>query len=154
MSHARIPELDAPPLVRYGWPDLVYGDSPAAGAMYTFPITGRFLQRPISIFVRLVTDANVASRTVAIEFRDDAARRFNLCGAPVTQSASSTNDWVFSVWQEQAEWSVDSSIIVPLASVLLVPTYDFRIYVSNIQAGDQLSLIRIQRERFFSDAPK
>jgi hypothetical protein len=147
------PIIDAPPLKRYGWPDLVYGATPAAGAMFSQSVDGRYLKRLVSVFVRLVTSADVASRGVAIEYLDSAGARIGLSGAPVAQTASTTTDYVFSVAQPEAVWPVDSSVLSPLSPMLLLPTWSFRIYVANMQAADALSRIRYVRERFFSDSP-
>lgn len=143
------PLLDAPPLRRYGLPEYVRGDAPAAGAHFSQAIDGRYMTRFLTVFARLVTDANVANRTVLVEFRDDADRRYAMSGAPVTQSASSTNDWAFNAFQGQAEWEIDGTITVTLAPLLLPPTHDIRVFVDNIQVGDQLSLISFTWERFY-----
>jgi len=144
------PLLDSPPLRRYGHPEYVRGDAPAAGAEFTREIEGRYLVRLLSLFVRLVTDATVASRTLRLEFRDDADRVYDICGNPVTYPASSTEDYSFSVWQPRGEWEVSAANLVPLHPLLLPPTHDFHIEVTNIQATDQLSLISWWWERFYS----
>jgi len=143
------PVLGAPPLERYGQPEYVLGDSPAVAEHFVGPIGGGYLHRLLSIHVRLVTDATVADRTVLVEYRDDADRRYMLSGAPVTQPASTTTDWTFDVWQEQAEWEIDATVVVPLKPLILFPTHDFRVFVDAIQVGDQLSLVRFWRERFY-----
>jgi hypothetical protein len=150
MHALRAPVLDAPPLQRYGLPEYTVGDSPAAGAHFTHQIEGQYHERLVSLHVRLVTDANVANRQPLIEFRDSEDNRFLFSGAPTTQAASLTNDWVFSAFQYTAEWTIDDSVLIPLASVLLPPTFDFRVYVDNIQATDQLSRIRFVKERFWT----
>lgn len=143
------PPLATPPLERYGPPEYVKGDSPAAGAMFSSEIGGGFWTRLLSVHVRLVTDANVANRTVLVEYRDDGDNRYMISGAPVTQAASTTTDWTFDVFQAQAEWTIDDTVVVPLKPLLLLPGHDFRIFVDNVQATDQLSRIRFWRERFY-----
>ena len=150
MSHPRIPTLDSPPLVRYGLPERVFGTSPAAGTDFTQAVDARYFVRLMSVFCRLVTDATVASREVVLEYRDQAANRYDLMGAPVTVSATSTNDYCFSSFQGQADWPEDSSILVPLHPVILLPSDDFRLHIVNVQATDQLSRIRFVWERFYS----
>jgi len=145
------PVLDAPPLRRYGLPEYVQGAQPAANAHFVQEIESRYFVRLISVFCRLVTDGTAAARTVLVEYRDAADARYAFSGAPVTQAASTTTDWAFNVFQGQAEWEIDATILVPLAPILLLPTFDFRIFVDNIQAGDQLSLVRFVWERFYTD---
>lgn len=149
MSVLAIPELDAPALIRFGGPEVVYGTSPAAGADFSAEVGEGYLSRLVSVFARLVTDANVASRELVVEYRDGQDQRLQLYGAPVTVSASDTVDYAYSVFQPRAEWEVDSSILVPLGPFLLEPSWDFRLHVVNVQAGDQLSRIRYVRERFY-----
>lgn len=153
MSPLVAPLLDAPPLRRYGLPEYVQGASPAAGAHFVQAITGQYHTRLVSVFARLVTDATAAARTVLVEYRDAEDNRFVFSGAPVTQSASDTIDWAFHVFHSQAEWEIDNSILIPLAPILLPPTFDFRVFVGSIQAGDQLSQVRFVWERFYSDVP-
>lgn len=142
------PTLDAPPLVRYGPPELVFGANPAAGADFTQAIE-RYWTRLVSVFVRLDTDANVANREVVVEYRSGDTLRFALFGAPVTVPANDVVEYAFSAFQPRAEWEVDSSVIVPLGPQLLLPGQDFRIHVVNVQVGDQLDRIRFVQERFY-----
>lgn len=147
----RPPILDSPALQRYGLPELVYGTQPAAAADFVQAMTGAFHVRLLSVFCRIVTDATVASREVVVEYRDQQAQRFALAGAPTTVLASTTTDYAFNVFQDQADWPSDSTILAPLSPLMLPPGCDFRIHVVSVQAGDQLSRIRFMWERFYSD---
>jgi hypothetical protein len=150
MAVPAIPLLDAPPLQRYGRPSLEYGASPAAGAHFTQKIAGNYLVRLVSVFCRLVTDSNVADRQVIVEYRDSDGNRFSLSGSNATQAASLTGDWYFTPMQPYVSATVDGTVLQPLVPLLLTPTQDFRIYVPNIAAADQLSRIRFVWERFFT----
>ena len=149
MSALAAPVVDAPPLRRYGAPEYVKGEQPSVAAMFSSEVGGGYWSRLLSLHVRLVTDANAADRQVLVEYRDDADNRYMVSGAPVTQSASDTVDWLFDAFQAQAEWEVDGSVLVPLKPLLLLPGHDFRVFVANLQVGDQLSRIRFWRERFY-----
>lgn len=150
MSDFVAPLLDAPPLERYGIPSLEYGASPAAGADFSQSVEGQYYARLVSVFVRLVADANVASREVVVEYRDAGNNRYALAGINTTVTASNTADYYFSVFQPEAVATVDSSALVPLPAILLRPTDNFRIHIVNAQAGDQLSRIRYVWERFLT----
>ena len=150
MHALREPDLDSPPLVRYGLPEYVLGASPAAGAHFTQAVDGNFFARLISVHCRLVADANAANRTVCVEYRDGAGNRYMLSGTATLQTAGTTADWIFSAFQPQTVAAVDTTNLVPLVPMLLLPTHDFRIFVSNVQAGDQLSRIRFTWERFYT----
>lgn len=144
------PLLGSPPLYRYGLPEYVQRPSPAAAANFQEDIGGSFFTRFLGVFCRVVTDANAADRTVAIEYRDHEDQRLMLAGAPVAQTASTTTDYVFSAWLGQSDWSVISTVLVPLPPLLLLPTWDMRIVVNGVQAGDQISRVRLLWERFYT----
>lgn len=153
MDRPALYPIDTPRLERAGWPSLEYPASPAAGAELSIAVPGQFLYRFLSVHVRLVTDANVGARTVLVEFRNHAGERFLISGAPVEQSESATNDWVFSAWQQRAEWPMDGCVLVPLATPLLEPTSSLAVVVDGVEAGDQLSRCRVQLERFYTAGP-
>lgn len=141
--------LDPTPLQAYGPPELRFGENPAAGADFEQAVLAGYWTRLLSVHVRLVTSADVADRGVVVEYRDTQDQRYALYGAPVAQPASDTVDYVFSVWQPEASWEVDSSVLVPLGADLLYPGCDFRIHVANIDNTDQLSRIRFQWQRYY-----
>jgi len=155
VTHRNAPALDAPPLPRFGLPELVYGAAPAAGAHFTAAVSGSYALRLVSLHCKFVADANVAAREVVIEYRDEGARRFALSGINTTVTAGNTGYYEFDAFHPEAMATVDASALVPLSPLLLLPTWDFRLYVVNVQAGDQLSQIRYVQERFltFGDAP-
>lgn len=140
-----------PASVGRGFRELVTGTTPAAGADFTQQLEGRYLTRLLSVHVRLVADGTAANREVVLEYRNDANLRVTLAGAPVTWPASSTVDYEFNIHQGQAEWVVDSSVLVPLPALFLPAGWNFRVHVVNMQATDALSAIRIYWERFWTD---
>lgn len=84
MSTVLAPVLDAPPLQRIGLPEYVKAASPAAGANFSQAIDGSNFVRLVTVWCRLVTDANVGNRTVYVEYRDPEANTVLIAGAPVT----------------------------------------------------------------------
>lgn len=149
-----VPFLDSPPLYRYGSvPTVEYGTSPAAAADFIQPITGRYFVRLLTVFARLVTDANVAERQLFIDYRDDADRRFAIAGAPVGQDESTTTDYAFQAFVGQSDWPIDGVVLVTLPPLILSPGYDWRIGIANGEAGDQISAVRWTSERFYTGAP-
>lgn len=145
------PELDAPPLRRYGLP--IYGSStaPAAGAAFTEEMVGQWFTRFITISVRLVCDGNAANREVVAQYLDDAGNVYMQHGAATVVTASSTYDYYFSSFLDSTEFPVNTSILVPLTPILLPPTHSVKLAIVNVQAGDQLSRIRTWREQFYTD---
>jgi hypothetical protein len=153
MSEAAAPLLDAPPLRRYGRPSLEYGPSPAAATAFVQTVEGAYLVRLLTLYCRLTPDANAANREVTLEYRNAADERFYLAGAAVTVPASDVTDFMFSAYLGEATWEVDSTVLVPIAPLILEPTFDFRVNVLNAQVGDTLTRIRFVWERFFTDSP-
>lgn len=147
------PTLDAPPLQRYGIPEYIIGANPAAGAHFVFTVDGGQYVRPVSIGARLVTDGNAASREVVVQYRDSDANVIAQNGINTTVPAGQTADYFFSAFQPEAVATVNASALVPLQAELLSPTWSLRIFVVNVQVGDQLSRIRMVAERFYSDVP-
>jgi hypothetical protein len=147
---APVPSLDSPALVRYGLPEYIQLQAPAAGADFTQAIGGAFFVRLVSVFVRLVADANVASREVVVSYETGENNRYGLAGINTTVTASNTADYYFGAFVPEAVATVDNSALVPLPQVLLPPGHQFKIHVVNIQVGDQLSRIRVVWERFYT----
>lgn len=150
MSTLVAPVLDAPPLRRYGLPEYMQAASPAAGAEFVQAIAGPFHTRLLTLFCRLVTSADVANRTLRLEYRDAEGNVFAVCGNPVTYPASSTEDYAFSAFQPRGEWEVAATNLVPLAPLLLPPTFAFAIAVDSIDNTDQISRVRFVWERFYT----
>lgn len=149
MGHAA-PVLDSPPLVRYGLPEWKVHTSPAAGADFSYSVPGDFMVRLIAVYCKFVADATAASREVVLSYEDAGGNRFGLMGANTTITASNTGYYAFSAFQPEVIATVDSSVLVPLHPVILVPTQVFKLHVVNIQATDQLSQVRTLWERFFT----
>lgn len=143
--------LDSPALQRYGVPERVAPTSPAAGADFTQTVDGAFYARLVAVFVRLVTDANVANRLVVVDYRDSAGNRYDVQGPNSTQAASTTLDYCLSAFQADEKANIDGTALATLHPMLLLPSDQFRIHVQNMQVGDQLSRIRFTWERFYSD---
>lgn len=150
MAVPAIPQLDAPALVRYGLPELVEGVAPAAATDFAATIDGAFLQRLVSVYATLTTDANVADRYVSLEYRDAAGNPYCVSGAPVAVTASSTQPFAFSAFQVESAWPVGGTVLSPLSAILLPPTHSWRIVLTGEQAADALSGIRYVRERYYT----
>lgn len=151
MEELLAPELDSPPLRRYGLPQLVFGTSPAANTDFSQSIDGWYLCRLLSVFCRLVTDGNAANREVVLSFEDSAGSRYCVAGAATVVTASTTVDYSFQALANESAWSIDSSIVVPFSPLILLPTHQWKLHLVNGQAGDQLSRVRFVREQFYND---
>lgn len=145
--------LTAPVSVSRALRELVTIANPSAGAGFTRTLDGRYTVRPLALHFRIVTDANVANRTVYVQYRDAEGVAFASMLAPLNITASTTVD--FSFWRGlgQPDWIGTTPIVVPLADLLLLPGYQIVVTVDTVQAGDQLSRIRLLQESFPTDGP-
>lgn len=144
------PLVGAPPLARVAPPELVIAPAPGAGANFTKAVDDGYWWRVLAIACRLATDANVANRTLRVEYRGADAVPFLIAGNVTTYPANTAGeDFSLSVWQPAAAAEVGGANLAPLPAVLLQPGQDFRVTVVNIQAGDALTRIRYVVERFW-----
>lgn len=150
MDALAAPALGAPALRRQSPTQLVVGASPAAGVDFVQAVNDGLWWRLNSLFVRIVTSADAADRTLRVVYRDQEDNVYHVNGNPVTYPASSTEDFSFSAWHPRGEWEVDATNLVPLAPLLLQPGHDFAIVVTNIDNTDQLSRIRYTVEKFYA----
>lgn len=149
MSTLTIPTLDAPALQRYGLPSFERHTSPAAGADFSYAVTGQYYVRLVALHCKFVADANVASREVVVSYEDAGGLRYTVAGINTTVTAGNTGYYEFNAFQPEAVATVDSSALVPLPPILLTATQVFKLHVVNVQVGDQLSEIRTIMERFY-----
>lgn len=150
MHRLAAPALDSPPLERFGLPEFAAHTSPAAGADFSYAVTGAYFVRLIAVYCKFVADANAASREVVLSYEDAGGNRYALAGINTTVTANNTAYYAFGAFQPEAVATVDSSALVPLPAIILAPTQVFKLHVVNIQVGDQLSQVRTIWERFYT----
>lgn len=143
------PLLDAPPLRRQSPPTVYRGVNPAAGANFVQSVDDGLWWRVVSIFARFTPSADVASREVTIDYRDQEDSTYARFGAPLTVPASDTTDFYFSAFRKYADWEVNSTVLVPIDPIILPPSHDFSIVIVNIQTTDTLTRIRFIAEKFY-----
>lgn len=132
--------------------EIVNGVQPAVATDFTLKIVGDYDTRPISAFVKLVTDATAANREVVCQYLDGDGGTILTHGAGTTVPASQTAFYAFSQHFTTDIFTVDSSALCPLTPMFLEPGWSIKLHLVNAQAGDQLSAIRIGLERFETSA--
>lgn len=135
--------LVTPVAGRVGYQDLLRGDSPAAGSDYRYTVPGQHALWPLSVMATFATSATVKDRTLAVEYQDDDDRRYLIGGAPLTVGASDTRSWCWQPLAGGAAWPVEDAVIAPLPQQHLYPGNSLVIRIGNVDAGDQLSDVRI-----------
>jgi len=116
------------------------GVSPAAGANYSlaFEATQQIIME--SIQFRLVTNATAADRRVTLTYAVAGTNQFTKV-VNVTQAASLTYNYHFALGLGE-DTLIGTDVIGTLPNKRWLPTFTFGIAVTNIQATDQISLIR------------
>lgn len=144
------PLIDSPALQRYGWPELVYVASPAAGAATTIKVDGNYIVQPLAVYFKLSTDANVPDRYAQVDYLDADDNIFlsNVAGQDITANADVFAS--FSRWAPALDRTAEIRMTVPLAATLLLPTWKIQIGAFQLQAGDQISQVRILWQRYFT----
>ena len=125
---------------------------PSAGAEMTFTVPSNRIIHIRSIGFRLVTDANVADRTVTIETVHDGAASLFL-PAQNLQEASKTKDYTFMSLVptgEDANLNLIWGRMPP--DLWLVGNDTLETKTTTLQAGDQFSLAALNVEMFFEGA--
>jgi hypothetical protein len=132
-----------------GNPEYVQVTTPAAGALASFTVDGRFAVRVVAARATLTTDATAANREVTLDFIDQRAvtRARNGGGAVVTANTSGKQfDW--SAFRGMGESVASGSIFLPVAPLFLYPGFSVKFSVANIQATDALSALSLWVEQF------
>lgn len=122
--------------------------APAAGASYTYTLTRYDRARLVFAAFTVTTDSNVANRYLTLEYLDGAGVAIVADGASVTVSASTTNQrFVGALNRSPAEWNTNTDVFFPLCGVWIEAGQRVKLNVAGIQAGDQLSNIRLTFDR-------
>jgi hypothetical protein len=129
------------------------GATPAAGANFTFTVSGAFRSRLLACVFTLDTDANVANRYVTTELLLDDNTPFNLGAAAVTYPAATVAQrYCGSMYRGVAEWATNTDVLYPLLPVWIEEGQTIQIKVTSIQAGDTLTKIRMLFDQYPTSA--
>ena len=127
-------------------------DSPAAGSDWSEAMAGNQMQRLRSVHARLVTDANVADRSVHLEVEEHSSFRDLNFFSGVKQPASTTREYTFAPVFGLLAYEDDNDIIIPIpANMAINSARDVGTATVNLQVGDQWSEIRVNVETFIED---
>ena len=122
--------------------------TPAAGSGWTFTCDGRGLRRLSSLVFTLATSAVVAARYPALEYRGGDGNPYAVAAVAATIAASSTQRYVFATNYAAQAWNTGTDAFAPLPQLFLSPGDTLVLAIANVDAGDQVSLVRGTLERF------
>jgi len=146
------PELAVGLVQPFGW-GLAYEEdaalaNPAVATDLIYLVTGRYWERIAALGVTLVTDGNAANRFVSLQVRNADARVLAAFPAAAVQTATQTRRYSFVSNLSTALGPLGGFYFSPAPLFFLQPGWTARVVVDAVQAGDQLSLAVILRERF------
>lgn len=122
-----------------GYPALHPIPDPAAGATYTYTVPGGRMVSLATVHAKLVTSATVASREPRLLLADNDGIEWARIPWTTAVAASGT---VVLTWARGIGTSLtgaDTSALLPLPDLLLMPGHQITVDVGAIDAGDQLS---------------
>lgn len=122
---------------------IIRGANPGAGAEYVYTAPGGVALLPLSVMCTVTTDATVADRAVAVEYRDGTGERYMVAGAPVTVSAGSVQPFCWYAHAGTVAWPVEDVVLAPLPQQHVYEGCSLAIRVYNGQAGDVIDKIRV-----------
>jgi hypothetical protein len=121
----------------------ILGANPAAGSNYTKTANTGLISQPALLSFRIITDANVANRTIMVYHARGAASSYL---GTYPQFVVANSDIYFSAFVGAPAGSSVLTSVQPLAIAefpFFLPTDSIGIGLHNIQAGDTITSIRI-----------
>jgi hypothetical protein len=127
--------------------EVVAPDKPAAGGGFTYTVQS-YWEVSDSLAFRLVTDGNAANRQVTVNVNDGGGVLLASFSAAAVQIASLTRDYVFLPNLNAPSGPTVGIYYNPWYQGLLQPGFNITCVIGAVQAGDQISRIRLNQERF------
>ena len=121
---------------------------PAVASGFTYTVTGAYWERLSSLSFVLTTDDQAANRAVLLRVKDGTGA--TLIGVPTAAVQVASKVYTYSYWGDQAP-ATDTVGLVnaqPLPRIFLEPAFTVVVTIGAVQVGDQVTAIRVGRERF------
>lgn len=134
-----------------GQRNLIAPASPAAGANYTLQLDSRYVWRFVSVTCKLTAANAGTARQVVLEYLDGGGVAFDLMGASTTLAINTAGRFFFHPDQGWSDFTIDDAALAPLHQSFLPGGYSLRLRVVNLDAADQLSVIRLYCEQYWTD---
>lgn len=122
--------------------------APAAGSGFTYTNDGFYWELVDLVSFQLVSNGNAANRQVLLTIADGSGVALASLPAASVQIASKTYQYTWSTEFSSFNTVVSNAITGPLPSIFLQPTYSVAVTVGALDAGDQISNVRLYAQRF------
>ena len=144
--------MAAPPGFAVGWQETVIVPDPAAGAVWSHTVDGRWFERLVSARWVLTTSAVAANRFPVLYLTDANGEKVLSvwAGGTITASESKGVNLMDAVSIQSDYGGLET--FGPMPNRIVPPGYTWTATVENIDAGDQQSGIVLTVDRFPNDA--
>jgi hypothetical protein len=122
--------------------------NPAVATGFTYTVGGSYWERLASLSFVLTSDANAANRAVLLRMKDGTGATLAAVPTAAVQVAAKVYTYTYSGVQAPATDAVGLANIQPLPRLFLQPGFSVVVTIGAVQAGDQVSAIRVYREAF------
>ncbi|SRR6266852_3497065 len=135
-----------------GWQEPVYLPNPAAGAVWSYKVDGRYFERVLTITFTLVTSAVVANRFPQVQLAD--ANGTVITAVPAGGTVVAGNNLNVTLTLEAPGYSGGASggTFGFMPDLLIPPGWSWRAAVFGIDPGDQILGVILLVQRFPNDA--
>lgn len=131
-----------------GFPQASVVANPAVATGISYRVGSSYWERLLSLAFTLVTDANAANRTVTLSILNEDGLTAAAVPTAAVQAASLTRVYTYLPNVSVASGPVGSNYLTPLPQMFLPPMWTVAVTIGAVQAGDQISAVMLNRERF------
>ena len=122
--------------------------SPAAGTGFTYQNDGLYWEYIDSVSFKIVTGSNSANRLVNLTVTDGTGVALATVPPAAALTASKTGQFTYLDGYSATTGATDGPFLNVFPGVWLQPQFSIVVTITNVDAADQLSNVRIYAERF------
>lgn len=129
-------------------PELDRTISAAAGAGFIYEIGTAYYERLTALTFKLVTSAHAANRQVTLSLLEPDGTPLAVIPVAAVQAASLTYTYSFLPNVSAVNALEALTFLSPLFELIIPPSYAISVGIGNVDVGDQISNVRLYRDRF------
>jgi hypothetical protein len=122
--------------------------TPAAGAGFTYTNQNFYWEYIDSVSFKLVTGSNAANRLVNLSVQNAAGDVLATVPPAAATTASKTAQYTYLDGYSATTGATDGPFLNVMPGVWLQPDFKIVVTITNVDAADQISAIRVYAERF------
>lgn len=121
---------------------------PAVATGFTYTVSGAYWERLAALAFVLTTDGNAANRAVLMRVKDATGATIATQPSAAVQVASKVYTYTYQPYATVATDTVNLVNLQPVPTCFLQPEFSVVVSIGAVQVGDQITAIRVYRERF------